>query len=139
MLSGQQRSDNDLKQYCDSGVKGQSLRCQHIKENGEQCKSIANKVTGLCSIHAGFKPYESQRNDITKSINDVLISLGRLYKDTRLGKIKPQVSNACVNVANAAIKAHETIEIQKYLSSNINNNVLNEAKDSIPADYVVED
>ena len=137
------QNDSKLLEYTiTNGFDTTVKRCLHIKNNGEQCRAVASNSTNgsqLCPIHGGLKPWDSHRNGITKSLTDVLISLGRVWKDTKAGKMQPQVANALTNVANSAIKVHEIIEIQKYLSENVNKQAKNELTDSIPADYTLED
>ena len=43
-------------------------QCNHIKTDGNRCRAIANKETGLCSIHSGLVPRLEGEIDITASL-----------------------------------------------------------------------
>ena len=138
MSTTQQENDKLLTTHR-VGAKGIVVpQCQFIKWDNKQCKGIALKGQDYCAIHSGMKPWLTARIDITQSLTDVKKFLARLIKDTRAGKIPPQISNAVTNSANLLVKVHEIEEIQKYLADNVHNNARKELEDSIPADYEIE-
>lgn len=117
-------------------------QCTHIRADGSRCLSIASNSSNgnqLCPIHSGLKPWTTAKIDITRSLTDVKKYLARLIRDNQRGKVAPQVTNASVNGVNALIKVHEIEEIQKYLASTVHTNALDQVKDSIPADYTLND
>ena len=115
-------------------------QCTHIKKDGNRCRAIANKETGLCSIHAGLVPRVEGQIDPTKSLVHTKIYLSRVMKEVKAGKIAPQVANAINSIASNLIKIHEIEEIQRYLDqhrADVNKQHLN--KEGLPSDYVIQD
>ena len=90
----------------------ESLRCKQIKSNGEQCKAIGKRETGLCAVHSGSVPRLNTKIDPDQGVVHIKKYLVRLMLDTRQGKIKPQTTNAIANLIDKLLKCHELIETE---------------------------
>ena len=93
----------------------ESLKCKHIKSNGQQCKALASKKTGLCAVHAGSVPRLGTKIDPDKGIVHIKKYLVRLMIDTRKGKVSPMVANSISNITDKLIKCHEIIDTDEKI------------------------
>jgi hypothetical protein len=114
-------------------------QCTHIKKDGERCRAIANKETGLCSIHAGLVPRLEGQIDPAASVTHTKLFLDQIMKQVKDGKLTPQVGNTINALCNTIIKCQEIEIIEKYFADNlvpVNKEAL---EDEIPAEYLLED
>ena len=82
-------------------------QCNHIKTDGNRCRAIANKETGLCSIHSGLVPRLEGEIDITASLTQTKKFLGRIAMELKRGRMKSSDVNALTQVCNTLLKIFE--------------------------------
>ena len=87
-------------------------QCTHIKKDGNRCRAIANKETGLCSIHAGLVPRLEGDIDLSEGVVSVRKFLARTAMALKRGKIKANDANALANLCDKIIKCHQLVELE---------------------------
>ena len=95
--------------------KKEPLRCSRIKTNGQRCRAIANRNTGLCAVHGGLVPRLETEIDLSKDLVSVRKFLARTAMALKRGKIKANDANALANLCDKLIKIHQMIEMEERL------------------------
>ena len=113
------------------------MLCRHIKTDGQPCRAIASRKTGLCSIHGGFKPRLNTSIDPTLSLAHARKYLARLARDTEQGRIDPKVAHCVVHSLRLIIKILEIEKVEKLMAELQMDQ--NQSRDGLPADYRIED
>ena len=134
-----------VKQTEDNGKENNGLiqrkflgQCNHIKKDGNRCRAIASKESGLCSIHSGLVPRLEGEIDLTESLTHVKKFLGHIAMQLKRGRMKSTDVNALTQVCNTLLKIFEMEEVLKYLEDTKEKMKSTEQDYSIPADYTRE-
>jgi len=85
-------------------------QCSALRKDGQRCRAIANKETGLCSIHGGLVPRLEGDIDISKDLVSVRKFLARTAMSLKRGKIKANDANALANLCDKLIKVYQLME-----------------------------
>ena len=91
-------------------------QCKHIKQDGQRCRAIANKETGLCSIHSGLVPRLEGDIDLEGGVVHVRKFLARVAMLLKKGKIKANDANAIANLCDKVLKCHQYIDEKRELA-----------------------
>ena len=95
----------------------ESLLCTQIKKNGQQCRALANRKTGLCAVHSGSVPRLNTEIDLSKDLISVRKFLARTAMSLKRGKIKANDANALANLCDKLIKIHQMVEMEAKLDA----------------------
>ena len=104
---------NDRKGLIQRKFLGQ---CKHIKKDGTRCRAIANKETGLCSIHSGLVPRLEGEIDLSEGIISIRKFLSRTAMALKRGRIRPNDANALANICDKLLKCHQMTELEEKVA-----------------------
>lgn len=110
------------------------MKCDFIKDNGEQCKANAMIDSGYCYLHNPeiaeetkklnqIKGGENRGLTVTKPLKEVEVTSGHdiftllntTIKEVRAGEIDAKVANTIGYLAGVMIKAYEASVLEKRL------------------------